>query len=245
MSDVNLIAKALKNITARLSRGGADSPVYAVNNGAPDSKGNVDLSYLARRDQNTDFAGSVTFNGGIGNIVIPANTDVATLTTSGWYRVTDSSVVATLTNAPNVNSGFIMQVVGNSTSFPVQLAWEIQTGRMMIQALKAGGIATPWTNVLRPSEIQSATNVGNGKSYASLDDVLMTCRLYFGSDSATTGVPSTVKTPYYLESMSNGSTGVGNRVMQRITTASAINIFVRYYDGTKWHDWTQLSSVTA
>lgn len=62
-NNIEMIAKALKNITTRLSRGGADSPVYAVNNGTPDNQGNVDLSYMARRDEPNDFAVTPTVQG--------------------------------------------------------------------------------------------------------------------------------------------------------------------------------------
>lgn len=51
----NAITQLAKIIKSKLVR--------TVNGGAPDSSGNVDLSYMARQDKNNVFAGYNTFNG--------------------------------------------------------------------------------------------------------------------------------------------------------------------------------------
>jgi len=103
-----------------------DTLVKTANGQAPDKTGNVDLSYMARQDKVNNFAQLQVFTGGIGNIVIAANTDMNTIGVSGWYRCTDTPTVATLVNAPaKFTKGFIMEVIGQGTQFSTQIAWSI------------------------------------------------------------------------------------------------------------------------
>lgn len=193
LNTIESVAKALKNITARLSRGGADSPVYAVNEQAPDKTGNVDLSYMARQDKANTFSALQTFSGGIASIEIPQDADLNTYRTPGWY--------INRTKSPM----FFLQVMSFG-SFIIQVKYPFSTAGIIVRRFDTANW-NDWQPVAMQSDVPAQIDRGNITEGTDMNTITQPGRY------AVVGLSKLVNAPY-----SDGTAQYAGVVVDKIAT---------------------------
>lgn len=148
----------MKNIAEKFSRGGANAPVYTVNNTSPDENGNVktDTSFLATKAETLTLKESL----GLG-------TDIHGVTESGIYPVGNQDM---LTNAPNGSRCGVLLVINVGMVFHT---WIDSGGTVSVETFSGSpAVWSAWENLPREGKgvIHFMGTVASGTDLHSISD---------------------------------------------------------------------------